>query len=1269
MLLLTILSLLWLTTLQAQEFPSAGEFPQGEKLTATDSLFLLHLPELTLPSEKRSRELPAIVDNSTLPYLRPVFEQVGPSCGQACLVGYNFTYEINRARDLSANVPENQYATHFSYNFMNGGNGWYGVSYFHSMEVLRLCGNMNVTDYGGTYYDDGKRWINGYDLYYRAMFNRINGAYSINTTTEEGLQTLKQWLYDHHEGSPYGGVASFYANSPYNARKLDDATPEGGKYVITNWYPDATHAMTIVGYNDSIRWDYNGDGIYTNDMDINEDGVLDVKDWEIGGVKFVNSYGSSNLNSGFCYMMYKVLAETFENGGIWNQSVHVLEINDDYQPKLTFKVALKHNYREKIRVRAGISADTAAGLPEHIMDFPIFNFQGANHYMQGYDTEEDFKTVEFGLDVTPLLSYAQPGIQARFFLLVDEKDPNNEGSGELVAFSLMDYTSAEQEVPCTETPIPLNENDFTLVSVVYAADIQKPEITTTHLPPFSSGTAYSQQLNATGGTPPYRWDLFRQYAVQADTSSYIPIDQVQLFPSPANRALAPVVLDFDFPYFGKKHDTIFLNSRGFLQFTPDQLPWPYLEDNLLHLKNNRIIAPLANQDFMFNTEQDDGAWYEGNSSYATFRWKLSWEGAANSTEYDFSVTLYPSGIIEFNFGTVTPAAFNWASGISEGMNISYYLSPPHDLAGFGKDLLVRFRPSPFPTGMSVTRDGVLTGTPEEDDMIYDLLFKVTDDNNISSSRQIPFTTGPVIDYMVTGENDEAIDYGDTVTVDAVIRNTGVTALAATGLVLELEDDFTEVLKASAYVGNIPAGGSVSLTGCFRFVVSEEAPDQHPIWMQTTLNTGSGSWHKELSGKVNAPQVRIWKWEVLDGNNGILETGETAEVELTLINEGHSDMTSVTGELTVIDRIVEITSGDQPEFGDLIRGHMVKAKVTIHALDAIPSGTEARIALRTDCDQQISRLDTFALQIGKKPVLVIDLDPGFHTGPEISGIFQDIGVISDYSTHIPGNLKNYQALFVCLGYWDSSHELTWQEGNLLSSYLNDGGRIYMEGKNTWRDDVHTPVHDMFNIASSTPPTEYEYISGADSTFTEEMVFENSALHPFNFYRIEPVAPAFSILRDSVSKSSCAIAYDQGTYRTIGTIFELGKLRDDEYPSTKQELLLRFLDFFGISYSLTSVREISPVSANIPVVLFPNPFAENVTFNVDFHEPVTSFRLVIHDLNGRTVRTLVNKTRIPAGSHEFSWDGTNDGGMKVGSGIYVYRIIAGERTARGKIIFLK
>ena len=86
--------------------------------------------------------------------------------------------------------------------------------------------------------------------------------------------------------------------------------------------------MTIVGWNDSIRFDYNNDGQFTNNIDITGDGVIDMKDWEIGGLRFANTYGNANNlwgNNSFAYMMYATLARNYGDGGIWNNSVHIIQ--------------------------------------------------------------------------------------------------------------------------------------------------------------------------------------------------------------------------------------------------------------------------------------------------------------------------------------------------------------------------------------------------------------------------------------------------------------------------------------------------------------------------------------------------------------------------------------------------------------------------------------------------------------------------------------------------------------------------------------------------------------------------------------------------------------------------------------------------------------------------------------------------------------------------------------------------------------------------------
>ena len=62
------------------------------------------------------------------------------------------------------------------------------------------------------------------------------------------------------------------------------------------------------------------------------------------------------------------------------------------------------------------------------------------------------------------------------------------------------------------------------------------------------------------------------------------------------------------------------------------------------------------------------------------------------------------------------------------------------------------------------------------------------------------------------------------------------------------------------------------------------------------------------------------------------------------------------------------------------------------------------------------------------------------------------------------------------------------------------------------------------------------------------------------------------------------------------------------------------------------------------------------------------LKVYDVLGREVATLVNEVR-PAGVYTVRWDGRNDRGEPVSSGIYLYQLKVGSATATKKMILLK
>ncbi|OGC94883.1 MAG: hypothetical protein A2142_00530 [candidate division Zixibacteria bacterium RBG_16_48_11] len=85
-------------------------------------------------------------------------------------------------------------------------------------------------------------------------------------------------------------------------------------------------------------------------------------------------------------------------------------------------------------------------------------------------------------------------------------------------------------------------------------------------------------------------------------------------------------------------------------------------------------------------------------------------------------------------------------------------------------------------------------------------------------------------------------------------------------------------------------------------------------------------------------------------------------------------------------------------------------------------------------------------------------------------------------------------------------------------------------------------------------------------------------------------------------------------------------------------------------------------------YPNPF--NATTTIRYHLSKSSnVTLEIFNLKGQLVRVLLNNTTQPAGEHQRVWDGKNSAGVKVSSGVYLYRFKTGEFSQVRKMILLK
>ena len=418
--------------------------------------------------------IPPSVDNAVSQYLRPFFEQDGESCGNANGVAYTFTYEMDWARNLPANAADNQYAYLYTYNFLNDGNSFNGTShmYVDALNIAKENGIPNLTTWGGLDAGfDNYNWMNGYDKYHKTMQNRIDVIDSFSIADSLGLRKLKQWIYDHGNGSKTGGIGNFavsvwasFGVAGWQFGKIASG-PKSGQSIslVYGVDPGGDHAQTVIGYNDSVRFDFNKDGKFTNNIDQNGDGKITIADWEVGALHVVNTWSTNSSDAGTDYWCpYRLLALAQEKGGLRNGNrITIATAKKQYTPRIVLKVSLTHSHRKEIALSVGVAPSRDATQPTKVRSFQKqFTYAGGDLPMCGQNASA---TIEIGLDVSDLIDSLAGAQEASFFLIVQSKGGN---SGTVNSLSLMDYSAgAANEIKSTQTGVKTNGNAKTYVKV------------------------------------------------------------------------------------------------------------------------------------------------------------------------------------------------------------------------------------------------------------------------------------------------------------------------------------------------------------------------------------------------------------------------------------------------------------------------------------------------------------------------------------------------------------------------------------------------------------------------------------------------------------------------------------------------------------------------------------------------------------------------------------------------------------------------------------
>jgi hypothetical protein len=148
----------------------------------------------------------------------------------------------------------------------------------------------------------------------------------------------------------------------------------------------------------------------------------------------------------------------------------------------------------------------------------------------------------------------------------------------------------------------------------------------------------------------------------------------------------------------------------------------------------------------------------------------------------------------------------------------------------------------------------------------------------------------------------------------------------------------------------------------------------------------------------------------------------------------------------------------------------------------------------------------------------------------------------------------------------------------------------------------------------------------------------------------------------------------------------RLTDDEWADTYLQSALRpdwvniyLADSLGNSRGdgrslFTSVeaddKDIIIPQSEILLSNYPNPFNPNtiIAFTVPYELTNSQTTLSIYDIQGSLIRSLVNED-LPAGNYLTNWDGKNEIGINVSSGVYIYNLRVAHRQVSRKMILMR
>lgn len=1268
------------------------------EISKNDSISWSNIPRLKYDKTKDAKLLlPEHVDNSTKIYFPDITYQPIGNCGQCSGVKYSYSYELNRILNKSSRNPMTVFSEFFNVYATAQGNPEHTLKTWENMKSIGCVMDLDL-GYDQVFCNGHEliNYLSGYNWFYKAMQNQVDDYAAISLDTEEGILTMKHWLHNHLSGDSVGGVGIIYIGIPNTNDEITSGY-DSGKIIIPKFTTYPNHSMTIVGYDDRIEYDYNGDGMITNDLDINGDGVVNVRDWEKGAVIIANSYGSDWANNGFVYVPYRILAFQTPQNGIWNSSMYVVKPKLPTKPKTTFRFSVAHRNKQLIQLFAGVSSNCNSTTPDHTLEIPFFKF-----IEPCPDTLVVGAPIEFGFDVTPLLNYIQPGQKARFFFQILEVDPLNRYNGYIQNFSVIDYTHGNNETKSNVNPVNIVNNGLTTLYVDVCPEFSKPMLTSNRLPNAAIGTAYKTQLTAQKGTSPYRYRQSDGYLVSTGShfvSNNNGLTQI-VFPAGSNGSVA-IHPQFPIRVYNSIHtDSLYINPHGYIQLHGYEYYWPFNNLDETQLKGHAAIAPLMS--YLAYDKPGFGVWYKSTPDSLYVHWRCRFDCDPSSL-LDFSTTINRNGNITFEYDTMNFSCYNpWVRGISKGNGV--------DLTKIGSDFVINSQLSircefiSIDTSITINSEGLVTANPTAAFTNKKINVTILDNNDLETQSYTYLSTGTppnlsILSYTLNADNQSWYSPLDTVSVSFILKNTSGNALSNIPLQLMSPSSNVDVLKFNEIITEILPNSELTVNGAFSMkassIINTEIIENLIIQNSTT---------GEQVGviKINLTPISPIKVgeAILDSLSlNTLISNSTQTLLFPIHNPNRMPITGINATLQTTSNLVELLNSTvhidtiPPYSVDTLRFKMLTSEVT--SLDAfIPFSGQLADSQGTT----VYFLKTYQ----RDPSLIEDYENANHLfvfPSEFSDtIPYKIANIGCNSNHSLMTLRATSATYfrsrtfsLDVHSWSKiEFDYLTKESLLLATkrfgYNIDGNAVFLNNSSEWKHivlNLDKGIHQFTLKYSMLTISDSVFVDNLSLPFIESKVVGYSLTPNEIKLKCKPdTLLNFEIETNNLGSSFSEIYFDvipaansfcNWLGRNGALTLTTNQSASIPYSVNSHQLLpgnyTSYICFYDQSFyqpikvSLDVIDGYQPPAAG-SVVVYPNPATDKVSFDFISAEAKTA-SLNIYDILGRKVYQQEQFVDFGSNIKTLTFDISNVAGGQISKGLYLYQLSVDNDVYQGKI----